>query len=88
MNVTGVLIGHKHAVRAMKPSGSAGKGGSINSLSSVAGLIGTPSLAVHSASKGAVGLLTKAASVEFVRLGYGLRANYIHPGLVEIGLGD
>jgi NAD(P)-dependent dehydrogenase (short-subunit alcohol dehydrogenase family) len=44
VNVTGVLIGHKHAVRAMKPGGRAGKGGSIVNLSSVAGLIGTPAL--------------------------------------------
>ncbi len=35
VNVTGVLIGHKHAVRAMKPNGRAGKGGSIINLGSV-----------------------------------------------------
>ena len=49
----------------------------------VAGLIGTPGLGVYSASKGAVRLLTKAAAVEFGRLGYGIRVNSIHPGLVE-----
>jgi NAD(P)-dependent dehydrogenase (short-subunit alcohol dehydrogenase family) len=87
VNVTGVLIGHKHAVRAMKPGGRAGKGGSIINLSSVAGLIGTPGLGVYSASKGAVRLLTKAAAVEFGRLGYGIRVNSIHPGLVETDMG-
>jgi len=88
VNVTGVLIGHKHAVRAMKPNGRAGKGGSIINLSSVAGLIGTPGLGVYSASKGAVRLLTKAAAVEFGRLGYGIRVNSIHPGLVETEMGE
>jgi NAD(P)-dependent dehydrogenase (short-subunit alcohol dehydrogenase family) len=88
VNVTGVLIGHKHAVRAMKPGGRAGKGGSIVNLSSVAGLIGTPGLGVYSASKGAVRLLTKAAAVEFGRLGYGIRVNSIHPGLVETEMGE
>jgi 3alpha(or 20beta)-hydroxysteroid dehydrogenase len=88
INVAGVLIGHKHAVRAMKPGGSAGKGGSIINLSSVAGLIGTPGLGVYSASKGAVRLLTKAAAVEFGRLGYGIRVNSIHPGLVETEMGE
>jgi 3alpha(or 20beta)-hydroxysteroid dehydrogenase len=87
VNVTGVLIGHKYAVRAMKPGGRAGKGGSIVNLSSVAGLIGTPGLGVYSASKGAIRLLTKAAAVEFGRLGYGIRVNSIHPGLVDTDMG-
>lgn len=87
VNVTGVLIGHKHAVRAMKPGGRGGKGGSIVNVSSVAGLIGTPGLGVYSASKGAIRLLTKAAAVEFGRLGYGIRVNSIHPGLVDTDMG-
>lgn len=87
VNVTGVLLGHKHAVRRMKPGGAAGRGGSIVNLSSVAGLIGTPGLGVYSASKGAVRLLSKAAAVEFGRLGYGIRVNSIHPGLVETEMG-
>lgn len=87
VNVTGVLIGHKHAVRAMKPGGRAGKGGSIVNISSVAGLIGTPGLGVYSASKGAIRLLTKAAAVEFGRLGYGIRVNSIHPGFVDTDMG-
>lgn len=87
VNVNGVLLGHKHAVRRMKPGGAAGRGGAIVNLSSVAGLIGTPGLGVYSASKGAVRLLTKAAAVEFGRLGYGIRVNSIHPGLVETEMG-
>jgi 3alpha(or 20beta)-hydroxysteroid dehydrogenase len=87
VNVNGVIIGHKHAVRAMKPGGRAGKGGSIINLSSVAGIIGTPGLGAYSASKGAIRLITKAAAVEFGRLGYGIRVNSIHPGLVDTDMG-
>jgi NAD(P)-dependent dehydrogenase (short-subunit alcohol dehydrogenase family) len=88
INVKGVLLGHKHAARRMKPGGAAGRGGSIVNLSSVAGLIGTPGLGVYSASKGAVRLLTKAAAVEFGKLGYAIRVNSIHPGLVETEMGN
>jgi len=88
VNVAGVILGHKHAIRAMRPGGSAGKGGSIINLSSVAGLIGTPALGVYSASKGAVRLLSKAAAVECGRLGYGIRVNSIHPGLVDTDMGS
>lgn len=87
VNVTGTILGHKHAIRAMRPGGPAGKGGSIINLSSVAGLIGTPGLGVYSASKGAVRLLSKAAAVECGRFGYGIRVNSIHPGLVETDMG-
>ncbi len=87
VNLSGVLLGHKHAARAMRPGGRAGKGGSIVNLSSVAGLIGTPGLGAYSASKGGVRLLTKAAAVEFGVLGYGIRVNSIHPGYVDTAMG-
>ncbi len=87
VNVNGVLLGHKHAARAMRPGGPAGRGGSIINLSSVAGLIGTPGLGAYTASKGAVRLLSKTAAVEFGFLGYGVRVNSIHPGYVETDMG-
>lgn len=43
----GVFLGIKHAVRAMRPGGLAGRGGSIVNLSSAAGLIGFPSLSAY-----------------------------------------
>ena len=72
----------------MRPGGTAGKGGSIINLSSIAGLIGTPGMGVYSASKGGERLLSKAAAVECGRLGYGIRVNSIHPGLVETDMGN
>src|SRR5262249_3821080 len=55
VNQTGVFLGMKHAVPAMRRAG----GGSIINISSVAGLIGLPNIPAYQASKGAVRLLTK-----------------------------
>lgn len=87
INVDGVFLGIKHAIRAMRPGGPAGKGGSIVNLSSVAGLMGWPTLGAYCASKGAVRIMTKAAAVECGRLGYGIRVNSVHPGIVKTDIG-
>ena len=55
VNQTGVFLGMKHAVPAMRRAG----GGSIVNISSIAGLIGLPNIPAYQASKGAVRLLTK-----------------------------
>jgi len=83
VNVSGVLLGCKHAVRAMRPGGIAGKGGSIVNLSSIAGLGGIPALGAYTASKGAVRLLSKSVAVECAQLRTGIRCNSIHPGLID-----
>jgi len=88
VNLVGTILGLKHAIRAMRPGGAAGKGGSIINLSSVAGLIGTPGLGIYSASKGGVRLLSKAAAAECGVLGYNIRVNSIHPGFVETQMGE
>jgi len=87
INVTGVFLGCKHAVRAMRPGGAAGKGGSIVNLSSVAGLAGVTALGTYCASKGAVRLLTKSVAVECGQMKLGVRCNSIHPGLVWTAMG-
>jgi len=88
VNVNGVFLGLKHAVRAMSPGGSSGKGGSIINLSSVAGIIGTTGHIAYHASKGAVRLMSKAAAVECAQLGTGIRVNSIHPAIVGTDMGD
>jgi NAD(P)-dependent dehydrogenase (short-subunit alcohol dehydrogenase family) len=88
VNVTGVFLGCKYAVRAMRPGGIAGHGGSIINLSSIAGLVGVTALGAYNASKGAVRLLTKSVAVECGQLKTGVRCNSIHPGLIKTNMGD
>ena len=87
VNSTGVFLGIKHAILAMRPGGAAGRGGSIINLSSIAGLRGFPGFFAYCASKGAVRLMTKSAAVECANLGYGIRVNSIHPGLIMTDMG-
>jgi len=88
INVDGVFLGCKQAVIAMRPGGKAGRGGAIVNISSVAGLIGVPWLTAYGASKGAVRIMTKDVAVECGRLGYGIRCNSIHPGVVATEMAD
>jgi 3(or 17)beta-hydroxysteroid dehydrogenase len=78
INLDGVFLGTKHAVRAMK----ANRGGSIVNLSSIEGLIGDPNLAAYNASKGGVRLLTKSAALYCAKAGYNIRVNSVHPGYI------
>jgi NAD(P)-dependent dehydrogenase (short-subunit alcohol dehydrogenase family) len=87
VNVESIFLGMKYAAQAMQPGGIAGKGGSIINMSSVAGLIGVPGHTAYGSSKGAVRLYTKHAAVEFAKLGYGIRVNSIHPGLIDTDMG-
>jgi 3alpha(or 20beta)-hydroxysteroid dehydrogenase len=87
VNVESIFLGMKYAAEAMQPGGIAGKGGSIINMSSVAGLIGVPGHTAYGSSKGAVRLYTKHAAVEFAKLGYGIRVNSIHPGLIDTDMG-
>jgi NAD(P)-dependent dehydrogenase (short-subunit alcohol dehydrogenase family) len=79
VNLDGVFLGCKHAVRVMKGRG----GGSIVNLSSVAGLIGSGNLAAYCASKGGVRLLTKSVALHCARKGYNIRCNSVHPSFAE-----
>ena len=83
VNVMGVFLGIKHAIRAMKDTPPGSDAASIVNISSVAGLVGSPLSAIYSASKGAVRLLTKSAALEVAQLGYNIRVNSVHPGLID-----
>jgi NAD(P)-dependent dehydrogenase (short-subunit alcohol dehydrogenase family) len=58
-------------------------GGSIINISSVAGLGGAAGMAAYCASKGAVRLLTKAVAMECAAARDGIRANSVHPGIID-----
>lgn len=87
VNVVGASLGMKHAFRAMRPGGPAGKGGAIVSVSSVAATIAYPGIAGYSATKSGVDRLTRVGAMESGKLGYGVRVNCIFPGLVPTDMG-
>ena len=53
-------------------------GGSIINISSINGLIGSPTSTAYHAAKGAVRIFTKAAAIQHASAG--IRVNSIHPG--------
>ena len=77
INATGVFLGMKYGVAAMRKAGR----GSIINLSSVSGIVGQGNIHVgYNASKGAVRLITKAAAAQHGK--EGIRINSVHPGLM------
>jgi len=75
VNATGVFLGSKAAIPAMRRAG----GGSIVNISSQLGLVGTDITSpMYPASKGAVRLLTKVTAIQYAK--EGIRANSVHPG--------
>lgn len=81
INVTGVFLGCKHAIPAMKLAKAGYRGGSIINISSVAGLTGSAGLSGYCATKGAVRLFTKAVAMETAA--DGIRCNSVHPGIID-----
>jgi NAD(P)-dependent dehydrogenase (short-subunit alcohol dehydrogenase family) len=77
VNVVGVFLGMKHVLPGMLKN----KKGSIINTASIAGLMGSPHIAVYSASKHAVIGLTKSAAWECT--GTGVRVNCVCPGLID-----
>jgi NAD(P)-dependent dehydrogenase (short-subunit alcohol dehydrogenase family) len=77
VNVVGVFLGMKHVLPVMLKQNK----GSIINTASIAGLVGSPHIAVYSASKHAVIGLTKSAAWECT--GTGVRINCVCPGLID-----
>jgi 3(or 17)beta-hydroxysteroid dehydrogenase len=85
VNLDGVFLGTKHAIRAMKANRPR-PGGSIVNLSSILGLVGGTRNGAYVASKGAERLYTKSAALACAREGSGVRVNSVHPGYIETTL--
>jgi 3alpha(or 20beta)-hydroxysteroid dehydrogenase len=87
VNLLGTALGIKHAFRAMRPGGAAGRGGTVINVASVAATIAFPAISVYSSTKSGVDRLTRVAAMESGKLGYGVRVNCLYPGLVPTEMG-
>ena len=83
VNLKGVVLGTQHAFRAMKSRPRDLPLASIVNLSSVAGLKGSQMASLYCLTKGGVRLFSKSCAIEAAHLGYRIRVNSIHPGIID-----
>ena len=89
VNLTGVFLGTKLALPALREAAKTSEHGSvIVNLASTAGLVGSTQDPLYSMTKGGVTLFTKSAALEFARKGYRIRVNSMHPGTIDTDMGD
>ena len=86
INLEGAFLGMQHAIRVMRPGGSAGTGGSIVNIGSVSSLNAYTGLSHYAASKGALKQLGKGVADECARMGFGIRVNTVCPGVVQTNM--
>ena len=89
VNLDGVFLGCKYAIRAMRAKGD----GSIINISSRSGIVGIPGAAAYASSKAAVRNHTKTVALYCAEQGLNIRCNSIHPAAIltpmwEFMLGD
>lgn len=77
-NLDGVFLGCKHAIRAMRATGT----GSIINISSRSGIVGIPAAAAYAASKAAVRNHTKSVALYCAEQNLQIRCNSIHPAAI------
>ena len=77
-NLDGVFLGCKHAIRAMRRTGS----GSIVNISSRSGLVGIPAAAAYASSKAAVRNHTRSVALYCAAEGLAIRCNAVLPAAI------
>ena len=78
VNLEGVVLGCRYAIRAMRE-----RGGSIVNVSSRAGSIGVPGAVAYGASKAAVGSVTRSVALHCAGAGLAVRCNAVVPGAID-----
>jgi NAD(P)-dependent dehydrogenase (short-subunit alcohol dehydrogenase family) len=77
VNLTGVF----RMTRAVLPQMLKQQRGAIVNISSIASLVGIPTLSAYAASKGALDSLTRSLAVDYAK--EGIRCNVVNPGLID-----
>ncbi len=77
VNLTGVFRMTRAVVPEMLKRGR----GAIINISSIASLVGIPTLPAYAASKGALDALTRALAIDYAK--DGIRCNVVNPGLID-----
>ena len=80
VNATGLMLGTKHAIPAMRRAG----GGSIVNVVSIYAMVGSRAATAYHASKGAARALTRATAVQYAA--EGIRVNAVFPGFVDTAM--
>jgi len=83
VNLNGVMLGCKQAIRLMKE-----KGGSIVNISSRSGIVGIPEAVAYASSKAAVRNHTKSVALYCAARDYNIRCNSIHPAAIMTPMWD
>jgi len=84
INLDGVFLGCKYAIRAMRPN----KSGAIINMSSRSGLVGVPDAAAYASSKAAVRNHTKTVALYCANQGLNICCNSIHPAAIMTPIWD
>lgn len=77
VNLTGVFRMTRASLPQMLKQGT----GAIVNISSIASLVGLPTLSAYAASKGALDAMTRALAVDYAK--DGIRCNVVNPGLID-----
>ncbi len=77
VNLTGVFRMTRAALPQMLKQGK----GAIVNISSIASLVGLPTLPAYAASKGALDAMTRALAIDYAK--EGIRCNTVNPGLID-----
>ena len=89
VNVDGVFLGVRTFTDLLaKCGGEVAGGSSIINVSSMYGIVGAVDTSAYNASKGAVRLFTKGIALEFATKKMPIRANSLHPGMIETPMMD